>query len=237
MILENYFGSLLQETGCEKIVLIRDDAGLPRDHHRKKKQEEKESIADHGPPSVPFRQESSDELFSLAHGGSKPPRSPPYLANQLFKKLFVRDDATSARKQRKNKKQMAKESITEQRLPSAPFRKESSANLVSLVPRGRSKTISPYLTNQLKKFFVRDDAASPRKQPPSAPFRRESSDTLDLLARGSKARSPYRAKQLKTFFDEIAPGLIARKERSTRCSSKPMHQAKGCADLNYLQNQ
>jgi hypothetical protein len=84
MSFENYFFSLLQETGCEKIVLVRDDAVAPRKQHRNKKQMAKKSIADRGPPSVPFRKESNDKLVSLARGSTS--RS-PYRTKRL-KKFF-----------------------------------------------------------------------------------------------------------------------------------------------------
>jgi hypothetical protein len=45
MNFENYFVSLLQETGCEKVLLVQDDAVSPR-NNRNKKQMAKESIAD-----------------------------------------------------------------------------------------------------------------------------------------------------------------------------------------------
>jgi hypothetical protein len=69
MNFEIYFVSLLQKTGSEKIILVRDDAASPRTQERRnKKKMAKESIADHGPPRVPFRKDSSDTLVSLARG-------------------------------------------------------------------------------------------------------------------------------------------------------------------------
>jgi hypothetical protein len=85
MNFENYFVNLLHETGSEKIILVRDDAASPGNEHRNKKQMTKESIADHGPPHVPFRKESSDKLVSLLARGRK--KRAPSRTKQL-KKFF-----------------------------------------------------------------------------------------------------------------------------------------------------
>jgi hypothetical protein len=78
MLLQTYFSNLLQSSGADEIVLVRDNAPGPRQclhpgdttmKMEKRKKRFHPVSSDQSPPSCPLRKESNDQLVSL--GASK----------------------------------------------------------------------------------------------------------------------------------------------------------------------